>query len=64
MIEDKNTAAFQEVTQRMSGTTVRAVLLNAVYVPIIGFLTALAVAFVHHRRRQHGAVGRTSALAS
>ncbi len=46
VIEDKNTAAFQEVTGRMRGTTVRAVLLNAVYVPMIGFLTALAVAFV------------------
>ena len=30
----------------MRETTVRGVLLNAVYVPIIGFLTALAVAFV------------------
>ena len=46
VIEDKNTAAFQEVTSRMRDTTVRAVLLNAIYVPIIGFLTALAVAFV------------------
>ncbi len=46
VIEDKNTAAFQEVTARMRDTTVRAVLLNAVYVPIIGFLTALALAFV------------------
>ena len=46
VIEDKNTAAFQEVTHRMKETTVRGVLLNAVYVPIIGFLTALAVAFV------------------
>jgi ATP-binding cassette subfamily B protein len=46
VIEDKNTAAFQEVTSRMRETTVRAVLLNAIYVPIIGFLTALAVAFV------------------
>ncbi|MGI6255517.1 MAG: ABC transporter ATP-binding protein [Acutalibacter sp.] len=46
VIEDKNTAAFQEVTSRMRETTVRAVLLNAVYVPIIGFLTALALAFV------------------
>ena len=46
VIEDKNTAAFREVTSRMRETTVRAVLLNAVYVPIIGFLTALAVAFV------------------
>lgn len=46
VIEDKNTAAFQEVTGRMRHTMVRGVLLNAVYVPIIGFLTALAVAFV------------------
>ena len=46
VIEDKNTAAFQEVTGRMKHTTIRAVLLNAVYVPIIGFLTALAVSFV------------------
>ena len=46
VIEDKNTAAFQEVTGRMRHTTIRAVLLNAIYVPIIGFLTALAVAFV------------------
>ena len=46
MIEYKNTAAFQEVTGRMKHTTIRAVMLNAIYVPIIGFLTALAVAFV------------------
>lgn len=46
VIEDKNTEAFQQVTGRMKDTTVRAVMLNAVYVPIIGFLTALAVAFV------------------
>ena len=46
VIEDKNTAAFQQVTGRMRHTMVRGVLLNAVYVPIIGFLTALAVAFV------------------
>ena len=46
VIEDKNTAAFREVTGRMRHTMVRGVLLNAVYVPIIGFLTALAVAFV------------------
>ena len=46
VIEDKNTAAFQQVTSRMRDTTVKGVVLNAVYVPIIGFLTALAVAFV------------------
>lgn len=46
VIEDKNTEAFREVTSNMRHTTIRGVLLNAVYVPIIGFLTALAVAFV------------------
>ena len=46
VIEDQNTQAFREVTSRMRSTMVRGVLLNAVYVPIIGFLTALAVAFV------------------
>ena len=46
VIEDQNTQAFREVTGRMRSTMVRGVLLNAVYVPIIGFLTALAVAFV------------------
>ena len=46
VIEDQNTQAFREVTSRMRATMVRGVLLNAVYVPIIGFLTALAVAFV------------------
>ncbi len=46
VIEDKNTAAFGEVTERMRSRTVHAVMLNAVYVPIIGFLTSLAVAFV------------------
>lgn len=46
VIEDKNTEAFQTVTSNMRKTTVKAVLLNAVYVPIVGFLTALAVAFV------------------
>ncbi len=46
VIEEKNTEAFREVTSNMRHTTIRGVLLNAVYVPIIGFLTALAVAFV------------------
>ena len=46
VIEDKNTAAFEEVTDRMKRTTIRANLLHAVYVPIISFLTALAVSFV------------------
>jgi len=46
VIEDKNAAAFNEVTGRMKRTTIRSVMLRAVYVPIISFLTALAVAFV------------------
>lgn len=46
VIEDKNAAAFNEVTGRMKHTTIRSVMLRAVYVPIISFLTALAVAFV------------------
>lgn len=46
VIEDKNTSTFKEVTTRMKDTTIHAVMLNAVYVPIVGFLTALAVAFV------------------
>lgn len=46
VIEDKNTAAFQEVTGNMRKMSVSAVTLSAVYVPIIVFLTSLAVAFV------------------
>ncbi len=46
VIEDKNSQAFARVTENMRHTTIHAVLLNAVYVPIISFLTALAVAFV------------------
>ncbi len=46
VIEEKNDAVFQEVTGRMKHTTIRGVMLRAVYVPIISFLTALAVAFV------------------
>lgn len=46
VIEDKNDQAFQAVTEKMRDTTVHAVWLNAVYIPIIGFLTALGVAFV------------------
>ncbi len=46
VIEDKNTAAFQEVSGSMRRSSVKAVFLDAVYVPIISFLTALSVAFV------------------
>lgn len=46
VMEDKNSAAFEETTGRMKHTTIRSVMLNAVYVPIISFITALAVSFV------------------
>ncbi len=46
VIEDKNAAAFNEVTGRMQHTSIRGVMLRAVYVPVISFLTALAVGFV------------------
>ncbi len=46
VIEDKNAAAFEEVTGRMRITTVRGVRLRAIYVPVISFLTALAVGLV------------------
>lgn len=46
VIEDKNTQAFEEVAGGMRKMSVRAVTLSAVYVPIIVFLTSLAVAFV------------------
>lgn len=46
VIEDKNTEAFQAVTQEMKKTTVSAVSLNAVYIPLVAFFTSLAVAMV------------------
>ncbi len=46
VIEEKNTQAFQEVSGSMRRTSIQAVLLDAVYIPIISFLTALAVSFV------------------
>lgn len=46
VIEDKNTKAFKEVTGRMKSTTIRSVMLSAVYVPLISLATALAVGLV------------------
>ena len=46
VIEDKNTAAFQVVTDEFRATTIRAVTLHSIYWPLVGFFTALAVAFV------------------
>ncbi|WP_099205037.1 ABC transporter ATP-binding protein [Scatolibacter rhodanostii] len=46
VIEDKNTSAFKKVTQEMRSKSVHLAFLGSVYVPIIVFLTSLAVAFV------------------
>ena len=46
VIEEKNDTAFRAVTDDMRRTTIHAVWLNAVYIPIIGFLTAIGVALV------------------
>lgn len=46
VIEDKNTETFKEVTGRMKSTTIRSVMLSAVYVPLISLATALAVGLV------------------
>lgn len=46
VIENKNLDAFQEVSARMRRTSIKAVMLDAIYIPIISFLTALAVSFV------------------
>jgi ATP-binding cassette subfamily B protein len=46
VIEDNNLNSFKQVTQKMRDTSVHAIMLNATYVPIISFITSLAVAFV------------------
>lgn len=46
VIEKKNDKAFEKVAEDMRSTTIRAVRLNAVYIPIISFLTAIGVAMV------------------
>lgn len=46
VIEDKNLQAFQEVSGNMRRTSIKAVRLDAIYIPVISFLTALAVSFV------------------
>lgn len=46
VIEDKNTENFKSVTDRMKSTSIRAVRLNAIYVPLISLTTALAVGMV------------------
>ena len=46
VIEDKNTAAFNQVSGSLRRASVKAVVLDAIYMPIISFLTALAVSLV------------------
>lgn len=46
VIEDKNTFEFTKTAETMRATTVRATMLNAIYVPLILFFSSLAVAFV------------------
>ncbi|WP_304584317.1 ABC transporter ATP-binding protein [Acutalibacter muris] len=46
VIEDKNLESFKEASGRMRRTSIKAVMLDAIYIPVISFLTALAVSFV------------------
>ena len=46
VIEDKNLQAFHEVSDSMRRTSIKAVRLDAIYIPVISFLTAVAVSFV------------------
>jgi ATP-binding cassette subfamily B protein len=46
VIEHKNSSEFAKTAETMRATTVRATMLNAVYVPLILFFSSLAVSFV------------------
>ena len=46
VIEDQNTASFQELTGSMHHAGVRAARLNAVYIPLVLFASTMAVAIV------------------
>ncbi len=46
VIEEKNLNSFKNVTGEMKRTSVRAVLLSAVYIPIVAGLTSLCVAMI------------------
>lgn len=46
VIEKKNEEHFEETTEQMRRSSIHAVTINAIYVPIVSFLTSLAVAFV------------------
>ncbi|MEG1426274.1 MAG: ABC transporter ATP-binding protein, partial [Oscillospiraceae bacterium] len=46
VIEDQNAETFQGITQEMRKTSIRAIMLNAVYIPIVMFLSSLSVALI------------------
>ena len=46
VIEEQNTASFREITGDMHHSGVRAARLNAVYIPLVLFLSTMAVAIV------------------
>lgn len=46
VIEDKNSESFNKTTEEMRKTSIRAIMLSATYIPLVSFLTSLAVAFV------------------
>lgn len=46
VIEDQNLENFEGTTEKMRRTSIRAIMLHGIYVPIVAFLTSLAVAFV------------------
>lgn len=45
-VEDKNSDAFEKITGKMYGYSVKASLLNAVFVPVVVFCSSIAVALV------------------
>lgn len=45
-VEDKNSDAFEKITGRMYGFSVKAAILNAVFVPVVVFCSSMAVALV------------------
>ncbi len=46
VIEDKNLRSFEAVSDKMKFTSKRAIKLNAIYIPLVAFITSLAVAFI------------------
>ncbi|MDO4459207.1 MAG: ABC transporter ATP-binding protein [Clostridia bacterium] len=46
VIEEKNADSFRETTENMRRSSIHAVMLNAVYVPIVTLLTSVSVALV------------------